>query len=663
MYKKIFILYAMSIIVTGCNIPFIHNSFSSGEITISQPQVFTSERLLAQRQDEIQVLKAEFENSKSISSSFQGNMSYARNSSLSSGLVVAFNPLNIASAKLQQNVTEMQSQIIQDSLRRVKDKAENGEISPVEAITFANSSTVTKALKNAVATAAFEKYSTPKIGLNPISTLDKANLTDVEKFNDRKAVRDVIRNAMNEQELDDTFDQRGNTMYVARFNVTINPQKGNNLYGMIDIQIESPEADDELYVSWASDLEHAINKEIFDITQKVDNGTLTTDDVINLVENTNDKDLSISTLQIYMVKSNATYSELKSKLADNIQRKYKHAVGDFVNISNVDTKPHDSKYYYIVKVNTNETGKQAFKKKLSEARPYVINIDPKNYNQNISQYLEDTKSVANLLSLGASIPNAGVDAKAYVEFVKKSQSNVNAILRKPLLVGFIDGAKRFGWLIGPRFYINDDYNPTFSHEAVSYSVQATVAVPGWWPSLNLVPQSKWLMDKEYPFSTGNIVKAINYRILDKTGVEANNQPTKVSAVLRPDFNKITLALSSYRLKNSMKPEIDESIKNDAKKKAIYTAKTGSKLEVLLFGKNLWKNPEVYVGSQKANTIHLLPDMKGIQATFDIISPRQSKKTDDGMREDIVITSSEGSDRVVGAVNILPSDTPEAKKKK
>ena len=46
----------------------------------------------------------------------------------------------------------------------------------------------------------------------------------------------------------------------------------------------------------------------------------------------------------------------------------------------------------------------------------------------------------------------------------------------------------------------------------------------------------------------------------------------------------------------------------------YTAKRSV---LMLQGANLWRNPQVFVGSIKASEVLVLSDMRGIQATFDV----------------------------------------------
>ena len=37
---------------------------------------------------------------------------------------------------------------------------------------------------------------------------------------------------------------------------------------------------------------------------------------------------------------------------------------------------------------------------------------------------------------------------------------------------------------------------------------------------------------------------------------------------------------------------------------------------MIYGDNLWRNPQVFLGAQPASDVEILPDMKGIVATFD-----------------------------------------------
>src|SRR3954468_12776147 len=41
--------------------------------------------------------------------------------------------------------------------------------------------------------------------------------------------------------------------------------------------------------------------------------------------------------------------------------------------------------------------------------------------------------------------------------------------------------------------------------------------------------------------------------------------------------------------------------------------------ILIRGAELWRNPQVYVGDQRASFVEVLPDMRGLLATFDKLS--------------------------------------------
>ena len=60
---------------------------------------------------------------------------------------------------------------------------------------------------------------------------------------------------------------------------------------------------------------------------------------------------------------------------------------------------------------------------------------------------------------------------------------------------------------------------------------------------------------------------------------------------------------------------------------------------MLQGANLWRNPQVFVGSIKASEVLVLSDMRGIQATFDV---PPTSLTDCNADNSVTVVTSTGS---------------------
>ena len=83
-----------------------------------------------------------------------------------------------------------------------------------------------------------------------------------------------------------------------------------------------------------------------------------------------------------------------------------------------------------------------------------------------------------------------VDLNMAIDVARTSASDIGAIRRNALIVGFSDSkptkddaAKAvFGWYIGPRFQVSDDGRGySFRHVPNQHALSALVALPAGWP--------------------------------------------------------------------------------------------------------------------------------------------------------------------------------------
>src|SRR5262249_35251936 len=160
------------------------------------------------------------------------------------------------------------------------------------------------------------------------------------------------------------------------------------------------------------------------------------------------------------------------------------------------------------------------------------------------------------------------------------QTLLEAIKRRPLVVGFANGTTNFGWVVGPKFEI-EDAEVRFSHTHVQHSVQATVVVPAWWSSLTLNQSYCWLQRNGNPCST------------DKPA-------QKVNIALPRDYAAITRALLARADQSLNKPSILPRWNADiGYGRPQITVQEGIDETLLVRGRDLWRNPEVYIGGQQA----------------------------------------------------------------
>ncbi|MCK4762591.1 MAG: hypothetical protein KAW12_10380 [Candidatus Aminicenantes bacterium] len=288
-------------------------------------------------------------------------------------------------------------------------------------------------------------------------------------------------------------------------------------------------------------------------------------------------------------------------------------------------------------------------KKLEKKKStYIYTVEPKEYAQNISQVQAAEKLKNLVLSLKAILPSKGAKVGSYLNHLKRSQMKMNSILRKPLVVGYIDGRQKFGWFLGPRFQLNREKNVNFEHTPVQYSLQASIVTPGWHKEIELTGTYKW---DNYG----------NTPLWKKKGL--CKKKDTIRALLPGDMSSLTKALMNlYGGKHRQPPYI---IPGRGSSTILLEAERTE--YVLIKGKRLWRNPEVFIGSQKANNIEILPDMQGLLATFDKVQmpvkpwgvgPKVDPKVD------LTVITSNGSATLskVVAIREAPKKKPVSKPK-
>ena len=261
---------------------------------------------------------------------------------------------------------------------------------------------------------------------------------------------------------------------------------------------------------------------------------------------------------------------------------------------------------------------------------YVDSIDPQMYAQNIS----DVSSQAKLLELALTV-NAAIGKPASLQnttkFLHESQTLLQAIKRQPLAVGFASGEQEerdkaeFGWLLGPQFDIKDG-NPVFSQTATRQSFAVSIVVPAWWDHLYITNQQWWLNSGGKP----------KYKFWSQ--IKTNEMQ---EVWLPRDMEALTSALQRQ---SSPRPSPTIAVAEQALRAA-----TNGDQTLLVRGRELWRNPAVIVGSTPADTVDLLPDMRGVIAHF------KSMPTTYGPQADLRVVTSFGVDTLEKSVRIISPD--------
>lgn len=266
---------------------------------------------------------------------------------------------------------------------------------------------------------------------------------------------------------------------------------------------------------------------------------------------------------------------------------------------------------------------------------YVYTVEPKEYAQNLSDVAAAEKLNQFILSLRAVLPQFGVNGGAYLNSMRDSQSRLHAIMRKPLVVGFANGPQEFGWLFGPRFKI-DGGDVGFEQSLVQHSLQATVAVPAWERSLTLTGNYRWGARGEKPLwkDWGKYDRGVI--------VELPADPAALTRAL----------VSILEISESHQPNIFPSSGGIPEKIVLYGGRRVRPQQVLIRGTDLWRNPSVFVGSQKADKLEVLPDMTGLLATFNELQVPATVRQSAAVDVDLTVVTSGGVSTRRHAVTIV-----------
>ena len=718
-----FISMAVLLLFSGCK--------EFGVIYVDRPEVFTRERLINRRLEEQSWLQKQLKNEAEFS--LQGSRDVREFTGFALALKGQFDPLGGAQAESaltdvtrNSRIGELQDELQVEVLRKQLESVRSSPSLPLMPgqVTATNPpalpTNVTNPLPTASATINLNTFATNNLPMapNPASIhKGSAHLTSIQSLDDKLAYRNAIQARLREQELDDTHDLKGMTLYTLKFDITVEPRHDNQLLGRLNLGILNPtnKLNETDFRNWVDALNRELRDESISLQRRYLMGQLTDDEEMRLmalaimqvgtagrltdavydIRKLGDTTNTYEQTEFSFVKNMATrhqqveraakvltatnstpdekntsvkylslmglLEELRSGtpgpdgckgFAFVVQTRYQQALDGLVFLPPpVKSLAMGNNQFFIVTAEvTNSCCFIAFTNEMtkvgSDAAAYVYTVEPKEYAQNISDVASREKLISYALALNAAIPQAGGSVGADMQYMHRSQIMLEAIKRRPLVVGFANGTSKFGWLLGPRFEIGEDAKVCFNHTPVQHSVQATVVVPAWWPSLTLSQRYEWR--KEYP---------IWWPIWTwcKNGMRSSYKSDSkfVPVSLPRDYSAITRALLARHDQSLNKPSILPRWNADAKNvRQQITLREGSDETVLIHGRDLWRNPEVYIGGQLADSVQILPDMAGLRASFTSIRLPAAEKRE-AQLVDLTVVTSGGYTVLRDGVRILP----------
>jgi hypothetical protein len=181
-----------------------------------------------------------------------------------------------------------------------------------------------------------------------------------------------------------------------------------------------------------------------------------------------------------------------------------------------------------------------------------------------------------------------------------SRKPPGAIAQQPAFCSNIPASDdlNFGWALYPPTQAGSRYGGNISYRPMpptQRSLSALITVPSYWKRAKLKVETGWL-DNNGSFVFGH------------------SHPYAVTLPL--DYEALDTILVGPARRDNQRPSIAiERLPDNIEVEACQRA------EILIPGRRLWRSTVVVLGGQRANEVLVLPDMRGIIATFHKIAPR------------------------------------------
>jgi hypothetical protein len=221
---------------------------------------------------------------------------------------------------------------------------------------------------------------------------------------------------------------------------------------------------------------------------------------------------------------------------------------------------------------------------------------------------ESADSVDLTLSTAARVegqtPGTGEHAAAQL----RREATSRTLERRTAVVGFAGVAKEspiaeFGWVISPRVTTLDGQRHAYVQMPAQYALSALVSIPSWWNKAQFQIKAGWV---------------------GKDGARiAKPEMTWDYIVDVPmDFEPLEALLLGIE---QLGPELMQSRLDPIH---LTACRSGA---IVIPGRRLWRSTKVTLGYQTANAISVLPNMKGIIATFDKVQNQMSLEEESKLR--------------------------------
>lgn len=667
--------FVMAFSVGGCSTNvFKHTKGTTyGDIMVGDARVSSRERLVNDRLTQDAWLKNELSRSDQQEFGFQGATDLRSFVGSSTRLEVNANPIEIDRFRAQAAQSAEPAPAaptgpkVAEGVRTLKDDAGKFTIDP-----------------------------------STIKVPDKLKPSPQELLRDKLEYRGLIRAEMLENALDDRHDLKGNTMLRFDLDATVRPEDDTSAWAVINVEVDTSKwydvcIKDELYQKWVNHLARELRertalmvrkgqeagrvgeKEVGSkATQaKKDQGFLAgmmaflPDYLLLEMQLQRLQEENPKNLDIFIDRTKAHLTDIKPmEILSLEERRGKLLLQIYMDIkeaykrllpkeflpphllaADLSLKPEE----YV----TEDLEKKFCTELDRHSDIYTYASTPKETVQRVSEMASRRNVSEFMLSLSFLAGNSAA-GKLYSDYMKVSEGIFQAIHRQPLVVGFNKGTHKtlenpnpppagqeklsygheartlkverytsFGWMLGPRFGIrNDGSGSHYRHTVAFNSLSSVLSIPGWLSDIEFKVKTYWVNDDGF----------IPAQPIEKT----------MLVRLKPDFTAITDALAEIR---GPRPYTRPLLEYDE----------GAAATFVIPGQNLWRNPVVLLGSQQADEVSVLPDMRGIVAKFKEIKLQRPKGSDE--MDLLVVWTSEGNAEAavvkINPAKAMPAPDPKA----
>lgn len=244
------------------------------------------------------------------------------------------------------------------------------------------------------------------------------------------------------------------------------------------------------------------------------------------------------------------------------------------------------------------------------AFPY--NTDPMMRVQRVSTVASAANAIELAAGLSAQMPGSGASVGGGVDFARRTSGRVDAMERVPEVIGFAGASPgsegyEFGWVFGPRLSVDTDGSKLLLRQrARTVPVSADISVPGWWTRATLKVRVAWRggFNDSGGMVGENAQAFTEYELPVKFRLNRASYDALTVTVMR----RLTSQGYHQARIDNVRPEVLPICKDAA----------SSKVTLLIYGVDLWRNPRVFLGGTAVpqDGISVLPDMTGLAATVD-----------------------------------------------